>query len=293
MTRPVTAGIDGSAAGFAAATWAAREAELRRIPLHLVAAWPAPEGTVPGTPEAEARRRWASCSLDLARDRLRSRHPRLDLQVRLLDSPPLEALLRAGARAELLVLGSRGLGGRSALLVGSTGARTAARADFPLTLVRPGPAHGSGSASDEQRDGPVLLALDAGHHVPEDVIARAFEEAALHGRPLRALYAWTPPVPVRAYPVRYGQHSRSPRARRAEQHLTEALLPWRRKFPDVRVEEVCLEDVPAGAVAAACRHAVLAVLGHRLQPGTGARLGAVAHAAVRQAVCPVTLVPHG
>ncbi|MGC0405708.1 nucleotide-binding universal stress UspA family protein [Streptomyces sp. SAI-126] len=289
MARPITAGIDGSAAGFAAATWAAREAELRRTPLHLVAAWPAPEGTAPGTPEAKARRRWASCSLDLARDRLRSRHPRLDLQVRLLDSPPLEALLGAGAQAELLVLGSRGLGGRSALLVGSTGARTAARADFPVTLVRPGPGPGPG----ERRDGPVLLALDAGHHVPEDVIAHAFEEAALRGQRLRALYAWTPAVPVRAYPVRYGQHSRTPRARRSEQHLTEALLPWRRKFPDVHVEEVCLEDVPAGAVAAACRHAVLAVLGHRLQLGNGARLGAVAHAAVRQAVCPVTLVPHG
>jgi hypothetical protein len=33
--------------------------------------------------------------------------------------------------------------------------------------------------------------------------------------------------------------------------LTEALMPWRHKFPDVRVEESCLEDVPASAVTAA------------------------------------------
>jgi nucleotide-binding universal stress UspA family protein len=74
--------------------------------------------------------------------------------------------------------------------------------------------------------------------------------------------------------------------------LTEALMPWRHKFPDVRVEESCLEDVPASAVTAATQHAGLAVLGHRVQPAAGPRLGAVAHAAVRHAACPVALIPH-
>lgn len=286
MPRPVTAGIDGSAASLAAAAWAAREAELRDTSLRLVAAWSAPDGTSPEAPDADARRHWAVCSLDLALDRLRSRHPWLDVHARLLNAPPHEALLTSGGDAELLVLGSCGLGGMSAFLLGSTGAETAAQADFPVTLVRPAPLAGALPA------GPVLLALDAEHHSHDAVIGFAFEEAAMREVSLRALYAWMPAGAARTYPVTSWRYGRSPRVRHAEMRLTEALMPWRHKFPAVRVEEICLEDVPAGAVTAATRQAGLAVLGHRVLPATGPRLGAVAHAAVRHAACPVTLIPH-
>jgi nucleotide-binding universal stress UspA family protein len=286
MPRPVTVGIDGSAASLAAAAWAAREAELRDTSLHLVAAWPPPDDLTPEPPDAVARRHWATRSLDLARDRLHSRHPHLDIHARLLGLPPREALLTAGLAAELLVLGSCGLGGTSAHHLGSTGADTAAQADFPVALVRAKPHHPADPPS-----GPVLLALDP-RRVREDVIAVAFEEAAMREAPLRALYAWMPAHPVRTYPVVPAPYGHWPHARRAEQRLTEALLPWRQKFPDVRVQEVCLEDVPAGAVSAATHHAALAVLGHRVRTVTGPRLGAVARAAVHQATCPVLLIPH-
>ncbi|MGY6024675.1 universal stress protein [Streptomyces spinosirectus] len=286
MLGPITAGIDGSAASLAAAAWAAREAELRDTSLHLVSAWPSPDNCSPDTRDAAAHRRWAARSLDLARDRLRLRHPRLGIHTQLLSLPPREALLAAGLAANLLVLGSRGLGGMSALLLGSTGAQTAAEADFPVALVRPVP------HTEELPAGPVLLAIDADNPAQDGVIALAFEEAAMRAVPLRALYAWMPSDPVRTYPVTSWQYGRSPRSRHSEQLLTETLLPWRHKFPDVRVEEICLEDVPAGAVIAATHHAALAVLGHRVTPAAGPRLGAVAHAAVRHATCPVLLVPH-
>ncbi|MEU5096256.1 universal stress protein [Streptomyces sp. NPDC020996] len=285
MNRPVTAGIDGSAASFAAAAWAAREAELRGTSLRLVSAWPPPGGTAPEPPEAAERRSWATRSLELARDRLRCRHPGLPIHATLLGLPPHEALLLSGVGGDLLVLGSRGLGGMSALLLGSTGAHTAARADFPVVLVRPVPHPGDRPA------GPVLLALDAGRAEQEDVIAVAFEEAAMRRVPLRALYAWTTPGPARTYPVTPGHGARSNAAGQAAQRLAEALLPWRQKYPDVRVEEVCREDVPAGAVSAETRRAGLAVLGHRVGSGAGSRLGAVVHSAVRHAACPVFLVP--
>ncbi|MCL6674959.1 universal stress protein [Streptomyces panaciradicis] len=285
MSRPVIAGIDGSATSLAAASWAAREAVLRDAPLHLLAAWSCEEGTPPDSPEAAASRLWAVHSLDLALDRLRGKHPRLPLHAQLLNTSAHEALLTAGADAQLLVLGSRGLSGTSALLLGSTGAQTAAQADFPLTLVRPLP-HPA-----DLPQGPVLLALDAGHHAPpDDVIAFAFEEAAIRRASLRALYAWLPAGLLPTYPVR--RHGHSPQARQAENRLTEALHPWRQKFPSVRVEEMCVEDVPAGAVSATARHAALAVLGHRLRPGGKPRLGAVAHATLRHAPCPVPLIPH-
>ncbi|MFI6402288.1 universal stress protein [Streptomyces sp. NPDC050548] len=222
----------------------------------------------------------------MAVDRLRSRHPVLDIDTELLNAPPHEALLASGAEAELLALGSRGLGTSSGLLVGSTSARTAALADFPVILVRPvGPVPDSPA-------GAVLLALDAGRHPQDSAISFALEEAALRHVPVRALYAWLPPGLLPTYPVVPGRHAHSPRARRAEDLLTQALLPWRWKFPDVRVEEVCLEDVPAGAVVAAARQSCLTVLGHcPRSAATGPRLGAVAHAVVRDAAGPVVLVP--
>ena len=287
MPRPVTAGIDGSAASLAAAAWAAHEAELRHTPLRLIAAWHAPDDTASEAPDAAARRHWATRSLDLARDRLKQRHPHLDIRARLLGLPPRKALLAAGLTSELLVLGSRGLGGMSAFLLGSTGAHTAALAGFPLALVRPVP------HPTEVPAGPVLLALDAGSHTHDDVLAAAFAEAAMREVPLRALYAWMPAGTVlRTYPVPPRPYGHSPRAHHAEQRLSEALLPWRQKFPDVQVEEVFLQDVPAGAVVAAARRATLAVLGHRVLSAAGPRLGAVAPAAVRDATCPVLLVPH-
>ncbi|WP_405876453.1 universal stress protein [Streptomyces sp. NBC_00005] len=121
-------------------------------------------------------------SLDLALDRLRSRHPCPDIHARLLKAPPYEALLTSGGDAELLVLGSRGVGGMSALLLGSTGAETATRADFPVTLVRPVPHSGDMPA------GPVLLALDTERRPQDAVIGFAFEGAAMRKASLRALY---------------------------------------------------------------------------------------------------------
>lgn len=80
---------------------------------------------------------------------------------------------------------------------------------------------------------------------------------------------------------------------REEFRLTEALLRWRQKWPGVRVEEVCLQDVAAGAVVAAARGISLAVLGHRQRPASEARIGPVATAALRSMACPVALVPYG
>ncbi|MER6283109.1 hypothetical protein [Streptomyces sviceus] len=76
--------------------------------------------------------------------------------------------------------------------------------------------------------------------------------------------------------------ARSPDARQAGADVTQGFglpLPWRRNVPDIRVAEVCLEDVPRRGRGRRLPHAAL---------------DAVTQAAVRQAAaCPVTLVPHG
>ncbi|WP_159104107.1 universal stress protein [Streptomyces sp. CdTB01] len=219
MPRPVTAGIDGSVASLAAASWAAWEAELHCTELHLVAAWPPANGSRVSASQSAARRRWALRCLDLAVGRLRTRHPWLTVRTQLLDAPPTQALLSAGEHAELLVLGSRGLGTTSSSPLGSTSAGIAARAGFPVTLVR----SPSRQGARRVRGAPVVLALDAGHSHDDLSTAIAFEEAALRHIPLRALYVWIPPPP--SGPVRSRPGRTAPRPALATPNVCSR-RPW-------------------------------------------------------------------
>ncbi|MEV6110848.1 universal stress protein [Streptomyces sp. NPDC051940] len=287
MHPPVTAGVDGSAASLAAAVWAAEEAALRRTRLHLVAALgAAPDVRTPVAERAERtsvagpadRRQWARRSLRLAEDRVRTRRPRLEITSEIVSAAPMDALLDAGGDAQLLALGSYGLGNVSARTLGSTGPALAVRAPFPVALVR--------QAYQAPRRAPVLLGLDA-RRPADELIGQAFEEAAVREVPLQVVHAWQPPGPAQVYPA----NLRPPRAeqrlaRRAAKRLPEVLVPWREKWPEVRVIEDFTEENAARAVACRSSMACLVVLGVR------ALLGPVTHSTLQQAHCPVLLVPH-
>ncbi|WKV70721.1 universal stress protein [Streptomyces sp. PCS3-D2] len=91
MLRTVIAAVDGSAASLAAAEWAAREARMRRLPLHVVHVlqdWSqqfahAPYAGVNTLPDggSTAGQQWARRLPHDASDRLRERHPGLEIPV--------------------------------------------------------------------------------------------------------------------------------------------------------------------------------------------------------------------
>jgi hypothetical protein len=78
-------------------------------------------------------------------------------------------------RAQLLVLGSRGLGGLSGLLLGSVAVGLAARAACPVVVVRGEERGGAGP-------GPVVVGVDRSSN-SEGAIAFAYEAAAARGVP--------------------------------------------------------------------------------------------------------------
>ncbi|MEJ8641032.1 universal stress protein [Streptomyces sp. MS1.HAVA.3] len=88
MTHHVTAGLDGSAEGAAAARWAARQALMRGGPLEVVHVeeWlerpPRPVSTT------EITRRWADALLEETAEELRSVHPGLEITPRRLGGLP-------------------------------------------------------------------------------------------------------------------------------------------------------------------------------------------------------------
>lgn len=119
MTAQVTVGVDGSDESLAATHWAAGEAVLREVPLLLVHVeeWPStPEAPLPGSRQLDAR---AEALLENEADRVRREHPGLDVLVEGVRGREAEELTAAANEADLMVLGSRGLGGVLGFVSGS------------------------------------------------------------------------------------------------------------------------------------------------------------------------------
>ncbi|MFC7589340.1 universal stress protein [Nonomuraea antimicrobica] len=138
----IIVGVDGSRTGLEAAGWAATEAALRRRPLtvaHAVPKWVCEEGPVRYAEVARWMRDGANSILISAQDRARRECPQVDVEGVLLPGDPRSALVKASEAAELLVVGSRGIGGVRGLLVGSVayGVATHARTNVVLVHGRP------------------------------------------------------------------------------------------------------------------------------------------------------------
>ncbi|MYX97918.1 universal stress protein, partial [Streptomyces sp. SID486] len=134
MTRPITAGVDGTQESLAALDWAAREAVRRGLPLRVVHAWRYAEALT--TADRETQRRWVSEGVAEAVRTVSERHPGLPVATDVLEGSPAKALADAAAGAEMLVLGSRGHGPVVGFLLGSVGQQVIAEAARPVVAVR-------------------------------------------------------------------------------------------------------------------------------------------------------------
>ncbi|MGQ4483674.1 universal stress protein [Streptomyces sp. SAS_276] len=296
MVRSVVAGLDGSPESRAAAEWAAREAELRGLPLKIVHVWvPAPDPLAQAPlMGAETQQQWSERIPREAGEDLRRRHPGVDVTVERVSGAPSDALVKAAKDAELLVLGSRGLSGVGGFLVGSVGLSVVARAELPVVLVRAdeqAPDEAEATPASAAPNRPVVLGLDA--EGPADaVIEFAFAEAARRGTTLRVVYGWNlPPYYAYGFALDAGLHDEL--SREETDSLTEALRPWRQKHPGT---EVFLEPRVGSAadhLVDASREACLVVIGRRIRRGAlGARIGPVAHGVLHHSTAPVAVVAH-
>ncbi|MFF5340141.1 universal stress protein [Streptomyces althioticus] len=300
MVRTITVGLDGSLESRAAAEWAAREAALRRIPVRLLHVWqPVPERMAQASLSgAETHQYWTERIPREAAEGLRLRHPGVEVTIEQRAGAPAEVLAEAARDAELLILGSRALSGLAGFLIGSVGQSVVARAEVPVILVRAdeqaaegrveGPA-GTPSAATGFR--PVVVGLDTGS--PDGtVLAFAFEEAQRRAAPLTVLRAWNLSS-SQIYAMSAGYDPREDLARAQAEALSEALLPWREKYPDVEVTEDSRLGSPAGHLVDAARDASLVVVGRRIRRSPfGMHIGAVAHAVMHHATAPVAVVAH-
>ncbi|MFD6229434.1 universal stress protein [Streptomyces sp. NPDC060232] len=299
MARTITVGVDGSAESGAAAEWAAREAKLRELPVRLVQVWvpvPEPMAEAPLLGE-ETHRHWTERIPRESVERLKLRHPGVEVRTEQRTGTAAEVLVDAARDAELLVLGSRSLSGFGGFLVGSVGQAVIARTEAPVVLVRAGqeaadehvtdPA-GVPSAATAFR--PVVLGLD---HPDDTVIAFAFEEAQRRKTALHAIRAWDT-WPYAVYTVGSGFEHHEEFSRQRADALAETLRPWRQKYPDVEVVEASRPGSAAALLIDASRDASLVVVGRRVRRNPfGSHIGAVTHAVLHHATAPVAVIAHG
>ncbi|MFF7607865.1 universal stress protein [Streptomyces parvulus] len=288
MTRPITAGVDGSQESLAALDWAAREAVRTGAPLHVVHAWQARD--TGGEGDRDAQERWVRDAVAEPVRTVTGRHPELTVSTEVREADDAVAvLLAAAADSATLVLGSRGHGAVVGFLLGSVGRQVIAEATRPVVLVRAGD-----EAAGEAADREVVVGQQGEPEDSADVIGYAFEAAAARGATVRAVRAWTLPTVFTYSP---GSMALADEAGGLEQYerkaLGEALGPWRERFPDVPVVEHVEMGSAGQVLLSVSANARLMVVGRRARrSAVGARIGSVAHGVLHHADCPVAVVPH-
>ncbi|ACZ87532.1 universal stress protein [Streptosporangium roseum] len=279
----ILVGVDGSPAALEAVSWAVQEAALRGAGLrvvHVMPAWPLEMSE--DAPYADVGR-WmrdgAASMLTEALERAREADARVRVESQLLPGDPRLVLIEAAKDADLLVVGSHGLGGFSGMLLGSVALGVAGHTSCPVAVVRTVPA---------QARGEVVVGVD-GSPAGAAAIEFAFAEASLRGATLRAVHAWSQPI---AGCGPFALESAQETAGGERRLLAEALAGWGERYPDVKVTEQVEHMHPVEALKNASAHADLLVVGSRGRGGlAGLLLGSVSHALLHHTACPLIVTP--
>ena len=134
----IVVGVDGSEGSKEALRWADRQARLTGATLKLVNAWVFPPnyGVVASyptgfDPEVESKRMLEHTVADvLGEDRLAT------VELSVIEGHPAPVLTKAAKSADMLVVGHRGHGGFSGMLLGSVSRHCVAHSTCPVVVVR-------------------------------------------------------------------------------------------------------------------------------------------------------------
>jgi nucleotide-binding universal stress UspA family protein len=191
--------------------------------------------------------------------------------------PTLE---REAVDAAVMVLGSRGLGGFTGLVVGSTAVALVTRASCPVVVVR-----------EPGRAGPVVVGVD-GTPASEAAIAFAFAEASARDTDLVAVHTWSDLLLEIAFAGEREALDITRLADEAREVLAERLAGWQEQYPDVRVTREVVRDRASRALLRHAEDARLVVVGSRGRGGfRGLLLGSTSQHLLHHAPCPVAVVP--
>jgi nucleotide-binding universal stress UspA family protein len=207
----------------------------------------------------------------------------LSVETTLEVGTTVPVLLRAADGAALLVVGNRGLGGFSGLLLGSTGISISARARCPVVVVR----------GNEHGGGPVVVGIEGSANT-DAVLACATEEASLRGADLLLVHSFTIALERHHLEARGYADAVAEGRRTGEAILQGALRRLSCDAPDLGVTVRLTDRSAAQELVDASSSAELVVVGsHGAGQVAGMLVGSTAHALIHNSSCPVLLSRSG
>ncbi len=287
-THPgVVVGVDGSPGSKVAVQWAARDAELRNVPLTLVHVVPGTAGTwlesslVPEwmRGQRERGRQLIDEALKIAGESCQRGSAQIDCEMPSGITVP--ALVDLSKDADLVVVGCLGTGTLRGRHLGSVSSGLVYHAHCPVAVIH----EGVQLKADAAR-APVVVGID-GSPESELATAIAFDEASRRKVGLTALHAW---ADVSVFDSVLSFPGPGWPALRAVQDeiLAERLAGWSERYPDVPVSRAVERNEPAQLLVGYSEEAQLVVVGGHGRGGfAGMLLGSVSAAVVLLARAPV------
>lgn len=276
--------VDGSASSRVAVDWAARDAAMRRIPLTLVhvlpgaamQAWiqvPLPADYYEDEKEG-ARRILADARTVVDAATAGAALPSITEKV--VPGQPVPTLADLSKDADMIVVGSRGLGKWERRLLGSVSSGLTQHAHCPVAVI-----HDEDPLIPHPAQAPVVVGID-GSPASEHATGIAFDEASRRGVGLVAVHTWSDA----GYELPdTGWSEIQPEE---DMLLAERLAGWQERYPDVEVRRVVCRDQPARRLLEEAAHAQLLVVGSHGRGGfAGMLLGSVGSQVAQSARGPV------
>ncbi len=284
----IVVGVDASQSSMRALSWAVEQAQIEHRELTLVhavnAVLPAYSPASAVFPE-EARvalREDGHQILAAARAEVQRTAPALEVHESFRLDDPRNVLLELSREASMVVVGSRGRGRVTSLLLGSVGVALVRHAHCPVVVHRP-------SNPGNVRNG-ILVGAD-GSEESLAVLEFAYREASLRDLPLTVVHCFWDiyAATSAAYAVAEPNLDRESERRL----LAESMSGMEEKFPEVAVRTGMATGLPQHVLVRLGDRMNLVVVGDH-QSGTVSRMlfgGSVSVAVVEHATCPVAVVP--
>lgn len=287
----VIVAVDGGEPSNNAVRWAANTALKRGVPLQLASSYTMPqflyaEGMVPPQELFDDLQNECLKKIDTAREIAKEIAPDLEIGHTVAEGSPIDMLLGLSKDATMIVMGSRGLGGLSGMVLGSVSAAVVAHASCPVVVVRE-----DNAVTEETKYGPVVVGVD-GSDVSVKATQVAFEEAQARGAELVAVHTYLENQvhePMAGAILGDDQWKKFEDER--EEKLDRELEPLVKQFPDVKVRKVVTRDRPVRALVEQAKNAQLLITGSHGRGGfKGMLLGSTSRALLQAAPCPMMVV---
>ena len=287
----VVVAVDGSEASKNAVRWAANTAMKRGIPLRIASSYTVPqflyaEGMVPPKELFDDLQAETLEKIEAARAVAHEVAPDIKIGHTIAEGSPIDMLLEMSHDVTMVVMGSRGMGGLSGMVMGSVSASVVSHASCPVVVVRE-----DNHVTESTKYGPVVVGVD-GSEVSQKATHYAFAEAAARGAELIAVHTW---MDMQVQASLAGLSAAQTEWAEVEKEqgalLTERLAEFQAEYPDVPVKKVIARDRPVRALAYAAAGAQLLVVGSHGRGGfKGMLLGSTSRALLQNAPCPMMVV---